>query len=139
MTIEQNKAVVRRFWKAFETNDQAALNELLAPELVAHTPSSPDAQNSAIHLQGIAMFNAAFSEREFTVEEIVAEGDLVATRTIMRGVHSGEWQGHPATGKRMEAVGLTIERVKDGSIVRRWFSFDVPGVIQALGLIPADN
>jgi hypothetical protein len=36
MTIEQNKAIVHRFFKAFEANRQAAFSELLAPDLVAH-------------------------------------------------------------------------------------------------------
>jgi len=35
MTTEQNKAIVRGFYQAFEANDQASLNELLAPDLEA--------------------------------------------------------------------------------------------------------
>ncbi len=54
MTSEQNKAIVRRFWKAFEANDQAALREVLAPEMVAQSPSAPGPSNREMHLQGIA-------------------------------------------------------------------------------------
>ena len=35
----------------------------------------------------------------------------------------------------MVATGLTIERIKDGKIVERWFSFDVARVMQELGLV----
>ncbi len=132
---EQNKAIVRRFWKAYEANDQAALNEVLSPDLVARSPSAPGPQNRQMQLQGISMFNAAFSERHFTIEELIAEGDNVATRTTLQGIHNGNWQGYPPTGKQMVATGLTIERVKDGKIVERWFSFDVARVIQELGLV----
>ena len=53
MTSEQNKAIVRRFWAAFETNDQAALEELLAPDVVGHLPGAPGPQNREAMLQGI--------------------------------------------------------------------------------------
>jgi steroid delta-isomerase-like uncharacterized protein len=133
MTNEQNKAIVRRFWKAFEANDQAALNEVLAPDLVARTPGAPEPLNRAMHLQGIRSFNAAFSDRLFTIDELIAEGDKVATRTTLRGTHTGDLQGHPPTGKQIAATGLTIERIKDGKIAERWFSFDAGRVMQELG------
>jgi steroid delta-isomerase-like uncharacterized protein len=134
MTNEQNKAIVRRFWQAYEANDEAALNEVLAPDLVARTPGSPESFPRERHLQGISMFNAAFSDRHFTVDEIIAEGDVVVTRTTMRGIHTGTFQGHPPTGKPMAATGLTLERIRDGRIVERWFSFDTARVLQELGL-----
>lgn len=135
MTSEQNKAIVRRFWKAFEANDQATLNEVLAPDLVAQTPSAPDPHNREMHLQGVSIFNAAFSDRHFTVEELIAEGNTVATRTTLRGIHTGDFHGHPPTGKQLVATGLTLERIKDGKIVERWFSFDAARVMQELGLV----
>jgi steroid delta-isomerase-like uncharacterized protein len=132
---EQNKAIVRRFWKAFEANDQATLNEVLAPDLVAQEPGAPGPQNREMHLQGISIFNTAFSDRHFTVEELIAEGNLVATRTTLQGIHSGNFQDQPPTGKLITATGLTIERVENGKIVERWFSFDVARVLQELGLV----
>jgi steroid delta-isomerase-like uncharacterized protein len=135
MTNEQNRAIVRRFWKAFEANDQVALKEVLAPDLVAQSPSAPVQQNREMHLQGIRAFSAAFSDRHFTVDELIAEGDKVATRTTLRGTHTGVLQGYPPTGKQMVATGLTIERIQDGKIVERWFSFDAARVIRELGLV----
>jgi len=135
MTSEQNKAIVCRFWKAFEANDQAALRQVLAPELMARSPSAPGPSNREMHLQGIGMFNAAFSDRHFTNDDLIAEGDTVATRTTLRGIHSGNWQGYPPTGKRLVATGLTIERIQDGKIVERWFSFDAARVMRELGLV----
>ncbi len=134
MTNEQNKAIVRRFWQAYEANDQAALDAVLAPDLVARTPGSPEPQTRERHLQGISMFNAAFSDRHFTVDEMIAEGDVVATRTTLRGLHTGAFQGHPPTGKPIAATGLTLERIRDGKIVERWFSFDTARVLQELGI-----
>lgn len=136
MSTEQNKTVVRHFWQAYETNDQEALVALLAPDLVARTPGSPEPQSRDQHLQGISMFNAAFSQRHFTVDEMIAEGDTVATRTTLRGLHTGTFMGHPPTGKPIRATGLTIERIQNGKIVERWFSFDTAGIMQELVTVP---
>lgn len=135
MTYEENKAIVRRFWKAYEANDEATLKEVLAPDLVAQSPGAPGPSDRETHLQGIAAFNAAFSDRHFTINELIAEGDLVASRTTLRGIHTGDFQGLPATGKQLAATGLTLERIRAGKIVERWFSFEVTRVLQELGLV----
>lgn len=137
MTAEQNKATVRRFFKAFEANDQAALNEVLAPDLVAYSHGAPGPQNREVHLQGIGMWNAAFGDTHFTIDEQIAEGDKVATRVTMRSVHSrGDFQGLSPTGKEIVTGGVTIERIKDGKIVERRVSADWLGMMQQLGLVP---
>ena len=136
MTTEQNKAIARRFFEAFETNDQVALMELFAPDVVGHVSGAPGPQSREAMLQGIDMFNAAFSEFHQTVEDQIAEGDRVATRTTARAVHTGDFQGLPATGKQIAISAITIERVKDGRIVEHWASYDRLGLMQQLGVIP---
>ncbi len=140
MTTKQNKAVVRRFFEAFRANDQATLNELLAPDLVAYSHGQPGPQDREVHLRGIHVWNEAFSETYFTIEEQIAEGDKVATRVTLRSTHSrGEFQGLPPSGKQIEVSGITIERIKDGKIVERRVNSDYLGMMQQLGLIPSSQ
>jgi predicted ester cyclase len=137
MTTEQNKDLVRRFYEAFEANDQAALMELLSPDLVAYSHGAPGPQNREVHLQGISGWNAAFGETRFTIEEQIAEGDTVASRVTMRSIHSGgEFLGAAPTGKQIDIPAITIERIKDGKIVERRVSSDWLGMMQQLGLVP---
>lgn len=136
MTSEQNKAVVRRFYEAFAANDRAALKEVLSPDLVAYSHGSPEPQDRETHVQGIAMWNDAI-ETHFTLEEQIAEGDRVATRTTNYFVHNrGEFQGVPPSGKEAVSEGMTIERIKDGKIVERRALADWHGTMQQLGLVP---
>lgn len=136
MTAEENKALVRRFYRAFEANDPDALNDVLASELVAFSHGTPGPQSRATHVQGIRMWNAAF-ETHFAIEEQIAEGDRVATRVTMRALHSrGEFQGLAPAGKQIESGGISIERVMDGKIVERRVSSDWLDMLQQLGLIP---
>jgi steroid delta-isomerase-like uncharacterized protein len=136
MSPEQNKAIARRFFEAYASNDHDALKEVVAPDLVAHMPGSPEPVGREMMLQGISAFNAAFSDRHFTIDDVIAEEDRVATRTTMRATHTGDYQGHSATGRRIEMSGLSIERIKDGKIVERWLKYDLMELMQQLGLVP---
>ena len=136
-TTERNKAVVCRFFEAFAANDAAALNEVLGPDLVAYSHGVPGVQSREVHVLGIRMWNAAFGDTLFTIEEQIAEGDKVATRVMMRSVHNrGDFQGLPPTGKEITSDAVTIERIRDGKIVERRVTHDWLGIMQQLGLIP---
>jgi steroid delta-isomerase-like uncharacterized protein len=138
MSAEQNKAIVRQFFAAFEANDEAALRQVLAPHLTAHSHQSPGPQTREEHVKAIRMWNAAFRDTHFTIEEQIAEGDKVATRVTMRSVHSGgEFMGLPPSGKQVVTGGITIERIEDGKIVERRVVSDWLGMLQQLGLVPA--
>jgi steroid delta-isomerase-like uncharacterized protein len=136
MTTEENKAIARRFFEALGANDQAALNELLAPDFVAHHSATPGLLNREALLQGISMVSVAFSDNYYTIEDQIAEGDRVATRVTWRATHTGDFQGYSPTGKQIEVSGIAIERHKDGKIVERWLNYDQLGVMQQLGLVP---
>ena len=82
------------------------------------------------------MFSAAFSDTRTTIEDQVAEGDKVVTRITWRGVHSGNFQGLPPTGKEIVMAGTVVQRIKDGKIVEHWPVFDEMNMMQQLGLIP---
>lgn len=136
MTIEENKAIVRRFYKAFEADDLTALDEVLAPELVAY---NLQLQNRNEHLQGIRGWNAIFSDSRFEILGQVAEGDTVATHVLMRCVHSkASFRGVPPSGKKIEIPAVSLERIKDGRIMERHVYSDRLGMLQQLGLIPPE-
>lgn len=136
MSTEQNKALPRRFFNAFETNDQAALKEVLAPDFVAHHPGAPGPVDRAGLLQVVNMYKAAFSDQHYTIEDQIAEGDKVTTRVTWRATHNGDFQGISPTGKRVEISGIAVARIKDGKIVERWLELDQMGMMQQLGLVP---
>jgi len=137
MSAEQNKAIVRRFYTAFDANDQAALNEVLSPDLVAYTHGLPGPRGREEMLQGINFWHATFSDVQSEILEQIAEGDKVATSLTFRSTHSrGDFQGLAPTGKQIEEQSITIERIKDGKIVWRRVSSDWLSVMRQLGLIP---
>jgi steroid delta-isomerase-like uncharacterized protein len=134
MTTEQNKALMRRFLEATVASDQVAFKEFLASDFVAHLPGGP--QNREAFLQHNNVFVVAFSDRHFAVEDLIAEGDKVTARTIWRGIHSGDFQGLPPTGKQVAISAIIIERIQDGKMVEHWSLFDQLSMMQQLGLVP---
>ena len=82
-------------------------------------------------------FYAGFPDLDHTIEDMIAEGDKVATRFTARGTHQGEFQGVPPTGKQIVLTGLIINRVAGDRIAEQWHEIDAVGLMQQIGAIPA--
>ena len=66
----------------------------------------------------------------------VAEGDLVVSYIVGRGVHAGEILGIPPSGNEVETAGIVIHRIADGKIVEYWSVVDMARVLQQVGVLP---
>jgi steroid delta-isomerase-like uncharacterized protein len=139
VSAEENKALSRRFWE--EVADQRNLelaDELFIPRYVHHDPGLPPEmqQGRDAYMQHLPMFYTTFPDFRLTVEDMISEGDRVATRWSFHGTHRGELMGIPGTGKKVAASGITIQRISEGKIVEGWTLFDALGMMQQLGVIP---
>ncbi len=109
----------------------------MAPNQVHHDPSNPvDIKGPEGHRQRITEVIAAFPDINFTIEDMVAEGDKVVARWTLRGTHLGEFIGIPPTGKQVAVSGVIIHRLAGGKIVEDWALRDSLGLMRQLGLIP---
>jgi predicted ester cyclase len=79
------------------------------------------------------MFREAFPNMIIVVEDMVAEGDKVATRCSVRGKHEGELMGRAATQAPVEFTGITIVRIDNGKIVEAWNNFDFMRMYKQVG------
>jgi steroid delta-isomerase-like uncharacterized protein len=128
----------RYFEEAWNQGNLAVLDELVAPDYVNHDPFVPGLPPGPEGLKPIfAGLRAAFADLHYTIDDQLADGDKVATRWTMRGTHTGELMGIPATGKAVTVSGIQIERIVDGKIVEHWRKSDDLGLMQQLGVIPA--
>ena len=131
MSSEQNKSVLRRFCEITVRPDPSPVKALLAPDFLSNCTENPEA-----FIQHLNYFLAAFSNTYFTVEEQVAEGDVVVTRGTWGGIHSGNFQGVPPTGKKIAVSAVLFDRLEDGKIIEHRSLFDNLGIMQQLGLVP---
>ena len=70
MSLEENKAIVRRFIEAYNKHDLSSIDDFVAPDYVDHT--------NQVGLEGLKqLFNMAFKgfpDFHETIEDIIAEG-----------------------------------------------------------------
>lgn len=136
-TEEENKRLVKRFFdEVWSTGDVALRDSFLAPDYRGHVPGSAEPLDRAAWTTWFAGFRRAFPDARFIVEDMVAEGDLVAARLTMRGTHQGTLNGLPPTGRQVVVTGMSIERVVDGRIVEGWNENDALGMLGQLGALP---
>ncbi len=135
---ERNKEVVRRFVEEVQNKkDAAAFDELNDPDFVnlSAPPGLPaDREGGKMFLWS---FFAAFPDCQFAIDDMIAEGDRVATKKTFRGTHTGEFAGVPASGNRVTLTYVDILRLRDGKIVEHWLSMDQLSFMQQLGALPA--
>ena len=145
MSIKENKAMMRRWFEMedfkgvpkseIEQTMRKVRQDMYAPEFVVHSPEA-DMHLEAYMKYSIARLNA-FPDWNCTIEDMVAEGDKIVARMTYRGTHKGEFQGIPATGKKIEVRGVAIARLTGGKFVEGWGYYDRLGMMQQLGVIPS--
>ena len=137
MSIEENKALVRRFYdELLNKCNLAAADELVAADYVWHRPTGPDVHGLEAMKQLVRTALKTLPDFYCTIEDMIAEGDKVATRFTAGGTHKGEFMGMPPTGNEVVVSGLAIERVADGKIAETWERYDTLSWAQQLGLVP---
>ena len=82
------------------------------------------------------MYWSGFPDGRLTIEDQVAEGDVVVTRWGGRATHTGEFMGIAPTGKQVAVEGIVINRLADGKFVEAWQQFDRLLMLQQLGVAP---
>jgi predicted ester cyclase len=129
---ERNKATARRVYE--EAINQGRFEVPYTPDFIGHGGT-----RTFSHAEGMAEargFRTAFPDLVMTVDHAVAEGDLVSVHWTARGTNTGEGNGIPATGRKVQVSGMTLFRFEHGAIAEEWTSGDSLGLMRQLGLLP---
>jgi steroid delta-isomerase-like uncharacterized protein len=135
MTLEENKQVIQRFHEqVWNQGNLAMIDELVSPDYRMHMPlPTPDREGLR---QFVSMIHDAFPDWHETIEDVIAEGDRVVLRGIIRGTQQGAYMGLPPTGKAIRMTTMYIFRLAEGKIVEDWGEADSLGMMQQLGALP---
>ncbi len=113
MESNDNKALARRVYDAFNRRDLDALDTLLALDMVDHT-AGPEQAPGREGIKAVwSYLFATYPDITATVEDLLADGDRVAARVIFSGLSAVE----PRTGMMLE-----FARVVEGRVVELWNS-----------------
>ena len=138
MSIEENKAIVRRFiHEGVVGGNLGVIDELCSSDCVNHA-AVPAARDGTEGLKRVVGFSrAAQPDQRWTNELMVAEGDMV----VIHGIREATWQAESfrgvatPTGKHVAVELVHIFRLANGKIVEHWAVRDDLGLMQQLGVI----
>lgn len=137
MSIETNKAVVRRYLEEFVSHGNTTIaEELFAPDFVNHTDGFGIATGREGMVRSITALKTAFPDWQVTIETMVAEGEMVVDRFTIAATHTGSVNGIPASGQRIDKLGIHMWRVANGKLVEGWYLTDALPLVGA-ALIPS--
>jgi len=135
----ENKAIARRWMEELWSQGNAGIaGEIIAPTYAVHDPGTPGRVGGVEgEKHAVAMYRTVFPDLQFTMEEMIGEGDRVVVRWTARGTHRGELRGAAPTGKAVVITGISILGVANGMIAEHRLNWDTLGMLQQLGMIPS--
>lgn len=77
---------------------------------------------------------AAVRDCQFTIDNLVGEGDVVSMSYTFNGTHRGPLEDLPPTGKRVSVSGVSVSRIVNGTSVEEHVVWDQLGLLQQLGV-----
>ena len=135
---EENKACVRRLTEeVWNRGNFTVVNQLVALDYAGHSPTAGETRGRHGYIAFYQALRSSFPDIEFTVEDLIAEGDRVVSRWRAHGTNLGEYRGLPPTGRSGSVAGVSIFRVTKGSVVECWTHADDLTLLQLVGAMPA--
>ena len=130
------KALERRFFDVMLNRGNIEVgDELFAQDSVDYAGFPGQAPGREGFKQAVRIMHAAFPDIHYAIEDMIAEGDKIATRWTLTGTHTGgPYYGVPASGKRVTINGTGILGFRDGKIVEHWGG---PHCMNGVGLVTA--
>ncbi len=134
-TEQTNTDIVRAFIESFwNGRDADSLHRFLTPDYVDHAyvPHTVDG------LTGTAGdLSTALPDHRSAIEDVVAQGDKVVARMVLRGTHDGPFRDAPPTGNPVEVNVYRMYRLAGGKIADHWALLDTATLLRQIAAQPS--
>jgi predicted ester cyclase len=133
MSDELNKEIVRRYRMEYvAAGDLTVADNVLKSEFLWNG----ELASIETHKHNVSQWHNGFPDIQFTVEDLIVDGDRVVERCMATGTHTGECFGIAPTGKKINALGILIHHIQGGQIAEIWEVIDLYTVFGQLGVFP---
>jgi predicted ester cyclase len=133
MSLEDNKAIVRKLMEAVNKKDFALLDELVVPNYANPTMGI---QSREEFKRLLSAQYGGFPDVYREMEDIIAEGDKVWIRVKITGTNTGEYRGLAPTGKKFVMAAVPTYRIANGKIIEGWSVFTSLNLLKGKKLFP---
>ena len=131
----RNKALVGRFVdEVINRANKKALAELVAADHVRHVPDGDLYGREGVRID-VAEWRAGFPDLELILEDLIAEGDRVVSRFVLRGTHVGPFRGIAPTRRTVALAGIGVDRINRGQLAESWLVVDTAGLLLPPGTL----
>ena len=140
MGVEENKATLQRYYdEVMNKGNMSLLTELMDEEYYLETPTTKTDQGYEAYKQAYETRIATAPDAQFSIDEMIAEGDAVSIRGYLKGTYTSAAQApgtENAVGKQFNTAFAAVYYFKDGKISKCWTLHDVLTRYQQLGITP---
>jgi steroid delta-isomerase-like uncharacterized protein len=138
MAIATNNDIMNHFVKFINTGSITLGQELISSEAIFQVPGKPEPLKGLEgYMMIIGMMRGGFSNIQWTLDDMVSEGNKIAARYTMRGTHDGNFMDVPATGRNIEVHSMAFYELSAGKFVKEQGLPDMLSLMMQIGAIPA--
>ena len=138
-STEQNKAIIRRFFDAWNGRQPEAFDELVALDVVRHCQATPGVD--VLDLDQLKAFlrldTGVFPDSVQTIKHLVADGNLVALWATYEGTQRGPMGPFSPSDARAQFDFGAVFRMEDGKIAEWWVTRENMTILRQLGHLPS--
>ena len=133
--MNNQKQIVTRWYGAFEENNPAILDEVLAQDWrdIPPAPSQPPGPEGAKQI--LAELWTTFPDLSIKIEDILQDGDKVVVRSTISGTQKGQFLGYAAKNRKMTIQAVDIHEVKEDKIIQTWHTEDWMTGFHQMGIL----
>jgi predicted ester cyclase len=140
--LERNKKVAQRFfYELVNDRDYSVIPRIFSPDVEIRFGIKGLAGIGLDGIEGahkwLRHFHDAFSDCRDELLGQWAEGDVVVTHIVYRGINDGPWLGKAPTGQKIAWTAVAIHVIRDGLIVKKTGAIDQADVFRQLGWLNA--
>jgi steroid delta-isomerase-like uncharacterized protein len=128
--LDDNKALVRRFFNAIERGELAVFDQIVSQDYNDHLAGQSSGRETLKRY--FAGLRSAFPDLTLPITTMVAEGDYVSVLNSVQGTHRGAFLGRQPTGKRVDAIAFQLYRIANGQLAEHWELADFSTLMRQL-------
>jgi steroid delta-isomerase-like uncharacterized protein len=135
MTMQEERKTMMR--RAMEDMDLAMIKSNIGQDYVLHLADGTEIVGADQYIKFVNALVAAMPDIKYKVEDIVADGDIIAIRASFTGTNTGPLRGIPPTGRKVSMREAFFFRLEGDKVVEEWSFINYMALMQQLGLAPS--
>lgn len=132
--VQRRKDVIRKAFSALNDRDRDLFRGLHTEDVIVHAPTG-DVHGVDALIDVEWSHIEAFPDLRYELEDMIEEGDRIATRHRAVGTHEGELMGIEPTGKQVEFPVMIMFRFEGERVAEAWLNADRLGMLRQLGVL----